>query len=173
HGAANIGSARRRKAMSIEAPSRHAPCCDDVHPRRRRMKHARHPGSPLLATVTLALALGAPIPASAADHGGSLSPQAAAAARAARRARVEVIARSPAPPPQRPAVPPPAAFVNGASGSGAIEVRRDDGRLRRRAPESRATLAAAGTDTWRAGSVPASLRHGHPPASAAPFYEGG
>jgi hypothetical protein len=134
------------------------------------MKHARHTGSALLATVTLAFALGASVPASAANHGGSLPPRPPGTAPAVRRGRVAVVTRS-VPAPQHRTLPAPGVQGGGASGSGAIEARRDDNRLRRRAPESRATLAAACADAWTAGSVPATLRDGHPPASAAPFYE--
>jgi len=59
----------------------------------------------------------------------------------------------------------------GTPARGAVEARRDDGRSRRPAPESRATFAAARRGSWRADRVPAAVGDRHASASAALFHE--
>jgi len=59
----------------------------------------------------------------------------------------------------------------GTPARGAVEARRDDGRSRRPAPDSRAALGSARWDSWRADRVPAAARDRHAGASAALFHE--
>src|SRR5262249_58620070 len=99
------------------------------------MRHARDTGSALLVSLTLALALGAPIPAFAASHGGALPPRPPVTAPAANRGRVAIVTRSTAAPQHRTLLPP-ALCDSGASEKGALHARRDDGRSRRRPPEA-------------------------------------
>ena len=67
--------------------------------------------------------------------------------------------------------PPPVTRRSGRSGGDAIEARRDEGRGRRRLPETRIVLAALRRGLRCRGRVPGGIRARRVVAHAAAFYE--